>query len=1041
MAAIFLSGLIGFHLLPLSALPEVDYPTIQVQTFYPGASPEVMTSMVTAPLERQLGEMPNLDRMSSVSSAGASVVTLQFGLNISLDAAEQEVQAAINASGNLLPSDLPAPPTYAKVNPADAPVLTLAVYSPTMDPTQVEDLVDTRVASKISQIEGVGLVSLSGGQRPATRIQANPKALAAYGITLENLRSSIAAANVNGAKGSFNGKTRAYSIDANDQITDSNDYGRLVIAYRNGSAIHLSDVAEVVPGAENAQLGAYASTREGDTVKTTPAIILNIRRQPGANVIAVADRIKALLPHTYCTGKACDKVTSSSIEESLPPGLVITPMTDRTVTIRASVTDVEFELGLAVLLVVAVIFVFLRNVPATFISAVAAPISLVGAFGVMYLLGFSLNNLSLMALTIATGFVVDDAIVMIENISRYIEAGDDAMTAALKGAGEIGFTIISLTVSLLAVLIPLLFMGDVVGRLFREFAVTLAITIVISAVVSLTLVPTLCALWLKHPKEPKKGSLDEKTQNFIDGTIKHYDRGLGWVLDNQGLTLLIATITVAITIALYIFIPKGLFPTQDTGEIQGVVEASQSVSYTKMTGLQRQLADAIMKDPDVKDVSTFVGVDGQNTTLNAGRVLIELNPLEQRHGSAAAIIRRLQDEVRVPGVTLYMQPVQDLTIDAQLSRTQYQFALEGTDLNLISQWSDKLVDKLSHLPQVTDVASDIQAQGLAAYVNVDRDTAGRLGVSLSTIDNALYDAFGQRMISTTFTQSNQYRVILEAAPEFRTGPEALNDIYVPTSGGGQTPLSAIAHIETRQAPLVINHVGQFPSATISFNLAPGVALGDAVTSIRKAEQSMGVPISITTTFLGAAAAYENSLNNELWLILAAIVVIYIVLGVLYESFIHPVTILSTLPSAAIGALIALWLFHQDLGVVGIIGLILLFGIVKKNAIMMIDFALDAEREQGLSPRDAIHQAALLRFRPIIMTTLAALLGAVPLLLGGGYGAELRFPLGLSIIGGLLASQLLTLFTTPVIYVTFDRLGARFKPKDRSAELADAEPAE
>ncbi len=1044
MAAIFLSGLIGFHLLPLSALPEVDYPTIQVQTFYPGASPEVMTSMVTAPLERQLGEMPNLDRMSSVSSAGASVVTLQFGLNISLDAAEQEVQAAINASGNLLPSDLPAPPTYAKVNPADAPVLTLAVSSPTMDPTEVEDLVDSRLASKISQIEGVGLVNLSGGQRPATRIQANPKALAAYGITLENLRSSIAAANVNGAKGSFNGVSRAYAIDANDQITDVADYGKLVIAYRNGSAIHLSDVAQIVPGAENAQLGAYASTVDSNNnIKTTPAIILNIRRQPGANVIQVADRIKALLPHTYCSGNACKSLKSSDVEESLPPGLVITPMTDRTVTIRASVTDVEFELTLAILLVVAVIFVFLRNVPATFIAGVAAPISLVGAFGVMYLLNFSLNNLSLMALTIATGFVVDDAIVMIENISRYIEEGDDAMTAALKGAGEIGFTIISLTVSLLAVLIPLLFMGDVVGRLFREFAVTLAITIVISAVVSLTLVPTLCALWLKHPKEPKKGSIDEKTQNFIDSMIHGYDKGLVWVLDNQGLTLIIAGITLAVTVLFYVIIPKGLFPTQDTGEIQGVVEASQTVSYAKMTDLQRQLADAVMKDPDIKDVSTFVGVDGQNNTLNAGRVLIELQPLEQRHKSAATIIRNLQHEVQIPGVTLYMQPVQDLTIDAQLSRTQYQFALEGTDLALISQWSDKVVDKLSHLKEVTDVASDIQAQGLASYINVDRDTAGRLGVSLSTIDNALYDAFGQRIISTTFTESNQYRVILEAAPEFRTGPDALNDIYVPTSSGGQTPLSAIAKIETRQAPLVVNHVGQFPAATISFNLAKGASLGDAVNSIRKAESSMGVPISITTTFLGAAAAYENSLNNELWLILAAIVVIYIVLGVLYESFIHPITILSTLPSAAVGALIALWICGQDLGVVGIIGLILLFGIVKKNAIMMIDFALDAEREQGLDPKSAIHQAALLRFRPIIMTTLAALLGAVPLMIGGGYGAELRFPLGVSIIGGLLASQLLTLFTTPVIYVTFDKLGTRFKPKpipDDSVSPAP-EPAE
>ena len=1015
MAAILLAGIVGFKFLPLSALPEVDYPTIQVQTFYPGASPEVMASTVTAPLERQFGEMTDLNRMSSTSSAGASVITLQFDLSLSLDVAEQEVQAAMNAAGNLLPTDLPAPPIYAKINPADAPILTLGVTSATLPLTQVEDMADQRVAQKMSQMPGVGLVSISGGQRPAVRIQVNPTVLASYGLTMDQLRTVIGNANANAAKGSFDGPTRAYSINSNDQLNQASEYMDQIIAYKNGAPVRLKDVAKAVEAPENTQLGAWTNT--------TPGIILNVQRQPGANVISTVDQIKASLP---------------DLEAGLPAGVKVAVLSDRTISIRASVHDVEFELLLAVALVVAVIFVFLRSIPATFIASVAVPLSLVGAFGVMYLLGFSLNNLTLMALTIATGFVVDDAIVMIENIARYIEMGEPPLQAALKGAEQIGFTIVSLTVSLLAVLIPLLFMGDVVGRLFREFAITLAITIVISAIVSLTLVPTLSARWLKTHDKAKDSRFGRKVQDLFDGVIDRYDRSLQWVLDRQGPTLIVAVVTLLLTVLLYIIIPKGLFPTQDTGLVQGVVDASQSVSYARMGQLQEKLAAALLQDPAVDSISSFIGVDGTNTTLNEGRMLINLKDKGKRPAQATVLEHLRQRARAVAGVNLFLLPVQDLTIDAAAGRTQYQFSLQGADQPTVDSWAAQIVTKLSGLKQLRNVAADVQSQGLSAYIDVDRDTAARLGITPETVDETLYDAFGQRIISTIFTQSNQYRVIMEADPAMVQSLQGLQNIYMQSSSGKPIPLSAFASIREQLGPLQINHVSQFPAANISFDTAPGVALGAAVQSIKQAETQIGVPTSLTTTFLGAANAFQSSLTNEIWLILAAIVAVYIVLGVLYESYIHPITILSTLPSAGVGALLALIIAGQDLGVIGIIGIILLIGIVKKNAIMMIDFALDAERQEGKSPREAIHQAALLRFRPILMTTLAALFGALPLMLGWGVGSELRHPLGISIVGGLIVSQLLTLFTTPVIYLQFDKL-ARRMGSGANVQKGEADP--
>ncbi|WP_426314018.1 MdtB/MuxB family multidrug efflux RND transporter permease subunit [Methylobacterium fujisawaense] len=1015
MLAILIVGGVSYLNLPVSALPAVDYPTIQIQTFYPGASPEVMTSSVTAPLERQFGQLANLNQMTSQSSAGASVITLQFSLDLSLDIAEQQVQAAINAAGNLLPSDLPAPPIYAKVNPADAPVLTLALTSKTLPLTQVRDLAESRLAQKISQVAGVGLVSISGGQRPAVRVRFNARALAAYGLNIDDLRTTITNLNVNTPKGTIDGPTQSYAINANDQIRDPKAYNSAIIAYRNGAPVMLSEVADVVEGPENTKLGAWADA--------TPAVILNIQRQPGANVIATVDKIKALLPQ---------------LQASLPAAVAVAPLTDRTTTIRASVEDVQFELGLAIALVVLVIFLFLRSLSATLIPSLSVPLSLIGALSVMDLYGFSLDNLSLMALTIATGFVVDDAIVVIENIARHVEAGDSPLEAALKGSREIGFTIISLTVSLIAVLIPLLFMGDVVGRLFHEFAITLAATIIISAVVSLTLVPMLCARLLKHVPEAetrrREGVLSRLGRRAIDATIASYGRSLRVVLDHQGLTLLVALGTLGLTVYLFVVIPKGFFPVQDTGVIQGITQADQSVSYAAMAERQQRMAEIVLKDPDVASLSSFIGVDGQNVTLNSGRMLINLKPRDERTASASAIIRRISAAVaNEPGMRLYMQPVQDLTIDTAVSATQYQVILESPNIDDFETWVPRFTAALAKSPVVADVASDHQGQGLAAYVTIDRPTAGRYGITPATIDNALYDAFGQRIISTIFTQSNQYRVILEADPKLHTTLRSLDAIYLPssTATNGQVPLSAVARISERRAPLLISHLGQFPATTVSFNLAPGAALGQAVEAIDTVKAEIGLPPSFRVVPQGSVFAFQSALGNELFLVLAAIVTVYIVLGVLYESFIHPITILSTLPSAGIGALLGLMLFGLSLDIIAVIGIVLLIGIVKKNAIMMIDFALQAEREDGLEPREAIFQACLLRFRPILMTTLAALFAAVPLILGTGVGSELRQPLGICIAGGLIVSQVLTLFTTPVIYLAFDRLERRISGRRES----------
>jgi multidrug efflux pump len=1080
MAAILLVGLVGYTQLPVSALPEVNYPTIQVVTFYPGASPEVVATTVTAPLERQFGQLQGLSQMTSSSSGGNSVIVLQFNLSLDIDVAEEEVQSGINASQSYLPANLPSPPIYNKTNPADAPILTLAITSKTLPLSQVEDLIDTRFAPKISQLSGVGLVSISGGQKPAVRIQVNPSALSSYGIDLEALRTAVSQSSVNAAKGNFDGPRQDYQIDANDQLVTSGDYKQVVVAYRNGAPVMLTDVAKIVDGVENSVQAAW--------MDQTPAVIVNIQRQPGGNTISVVKSIKKILPQ---------------LQADLPAGIQITTLTDLTTGIQASVNDVEFELLLTVGLVVMVIFLFLRNLYATIIPSVAVPLSLVGTFAVMYALGYSLDNLSLMALTISTGFVVDDAIVMIENISRYLEDGDSPMEAAFKGAEQIGFTIMSLTVSLIAVLIPLLFMGDIVGRLFREFAVTLAVTIIISAVVSLTLTPMMSSRILKHTPPEQQGRFFKSSERVFESMIAFYGRTLTVVLRYRTITLLVALATLVLTIFLYIIIPKGFFPVQDTGVIQAISQASPTIGSKSMAIKQKELAKIILEDPAVQSLSSFIGADGTNTTINSGRISINLKPLSQRSLSASDVIRRLQKKLKdVQGMELFMQPVQNITVDDRVSRTQYQYTLEDPDQNELNQWTARFVDKLKQLPEIEDVATDQQMGGLAIDLVIDRATASRLGIAPTTIDNTLYDAFGQRQINTMYTQLNQYHVILEAQPQFQLDPNMLSHLYIQSnaaagtsgaggssaSGRGSTsagsnslttsalytpsantlappassltasadtinrgsgsagatssatssavPFSAFSHFERTTEPLSITHQGQFPAITVSFNLAPNGSLGGAIDAITKVQKDMKMPASLQADFQGTAASFRNSLSNEPLLILAALVTVYIVLGVLYESFIHPVTILSTLPSAGVGAFLALIIFHQSLSIVAIIGLVLLIGIVEKNGIMMVDFALEAERERGKSAADAIYEACLLRFRPIMMTTMAALLAGVPLAFGTGQGSELRKPLGIAMVGGLLLSQILTLYTTPVIYIFFDGIATRFSSKRGSPHPGD-----